>query len=188
VIRETWTTNDVVVSATEPIAMAQFLVGQGYVELQPRGDPSFTIFPPIEQARTEYVFLAPTGWQEHWVVIGAEKDTEVVLDGAPATGCEIRPVGTLDGKEYERRLCPLSGGVHRLSGSAPFQIMAYGYADADAYSFPGGANVRDYEPAHSLISRCSCVTSPSDAASRRLTVMGVGAISSSTRAVYTRSP
>jgi hypothetical protein len=140
-VRDTWTQQDFVVSATEPIVVAQLLVGQGYVEPQPKGDPSFTIFPPIEQARTEYVFLSPTGWQEDWVVVGTTPDVDVTLDGASTADCDTFPAGELDGVAYEARRCPISPGVHRLSGTGPFQIMAYGYGTADAYSFTGGANV-----------------------------------------------
>ena len=146
-VKDTWTQKDVVVSASEPIVVAQFLIGEGYVEPQPKGDPSFTIFPAIEQARTEYVFLSMAGWKESWVVIGAEIGTQVTLDGGPVTGCKSYPAGTLDGKQYESRRCALQGGVHRLTGSQPFQIMAYGYASADTYSFPGGAGTKKiYEP------------------------------------------
>jgi hypothetical protein len=141
-VLDTWTQTDIVVSATEPIVVAQFLIGEGYVEPQPKGDPSFTIFPPVEQARTEYVFLSPAEWKENWVVIGAEKGTQITLDGAAPINCTVFPVGTLDGKEYEAQRCPLAAGVHRMSGTGAFQIMAYGYASADAYSFAGGANIR----------------------------------------------
>jgi hypothetical protein len=146
-VRETWTDKDVVVTSTEPIAVAQFLIGQDYVEPQPKGDPSFTVFPPVEQARTEYVFLSSTGWKEHWVVVATEASTEITIDGAVPTNCSVQTIGTIDGTSYESRRCPLAAGAHRMSGSAPFQIMAYGYATADAYSFPGGANLKKiYEP------------------------------------------
>ena len=37
--------------------------------------------------------------------------------------------------------------MHRMSGTVPFGIMAYGYDDADVYAFPGGAFVKKiYEP------------------------------------------
>ena len=146
-VKDTWTQTDIVVVASQPIEVAQFLIGEGYVEPQPKGDPSFTIFPPVEQARSEYVFLSPSEWKENWVVIGAEVGIEVQLDGASPSGCTAHDAGTIDGKSYEARRCPLAAGVHRMSGSAPFQIMAYGYSDADAYSFPGGANIKKiYEP------------------------------------------
>jgi hypothetical protein len=146
-VRDTWTQKDIIVSSSEPIVVAQFLIGEGYVEPQPKGDPSFTIFPAVEQARSEYVFLSPSGWKENWVVIGGEKDVEVTIDGAVPTDCTTHTLGNLEGKDYEARRCPLAIGVHRLSGNKPFQIMAYGYADADAYSFAGGSNIRKiYEP------------------------------------------
>jgi hypothetical protein len=139
-ILDTWTQKDIVVSSTEPVFVAQFLVAQGYVNSgQPDGDPSFTIFPPVEQARTEYVFLSPKGWERAYVVIGAEKGTDVTIDGAAPTGCVVAQAGNLDGNDYEARRCQLAEGVHRLSGTAPFGIMAYGYASADSYAFPGGA-------------------------------------------------
>jgi len=141
-VKDTWTQSDIVVSATEPIVVAQLLVGGDYAEPEPKGDPSFTIFPPIEQARAEYVFLSPSGWKEHWVVIGAEPSTKVTVNGNAPTGCTVHAAGKLDGKDYEARRCPLGTGVHRLSGDGPFQIMAYGYADADAYAFAGGANLK----------------------------------------------
>jgi hypothetical protein len=141
-VLDTWTQKDFVVTSTEPIVVAQFLVGEGYVEPSPKGDPSFTIFPAIEQARTEYVFLSPSGWKENWVVVGAEKGTTVTIDGAPTSSCELHDAGTIDGKSYESRRCKIGEGVHRLSSTARFQIMAYGYASADTYSFPGGSDIK----------------------------------------------
>lgn len=141
-ILDTWTQQDFVATSTAPIVIAQFLVGQGYVEPRPIGDPSFTIFPALEQSRSEYVFLSPTDWKENWVVIGTEKGTQVTIDGAVPTDCSVHDVGELDGKLYEARRCPLNIGPHQMSGDGPFQIMAYGYADADAYAFPGGADIK----------------------------------------------
>jgi hypothetical protein len=141
-VLDAWAQKDFTVDASEPIVVAQFLVGEGYVEPSPKGDPSFTIFPPIEQARTDYVFLSPADWKENFVVIGTEKGNTITVDGAPTSDCLVKPAGALDGKEYEARRCKLSPGVHRLSGTGRFQIMAYGYSDADAYSFAGGANVK----------------------------------------------
>jgi hypothetical protein len=146
-IMDTWTDRDVVVTATEPILIGQFLVAQDYVTPTPKGDPSMTIVPPVEQQRNEYVFLSPDGWSESWVVISAVVGTKVTIDGEVPSDCVVAEAGTLDGKVYEARRCPLSQGVHSLSGDAGFGIMAYGYNDADAYSFPGGAFVKKiYHP------------------------------------------
>jgi hypothetical protein len=139
---DTWTQKDIVVTSTEPIMIAQFLMIQDFVNGKPKGDPSFTIFPPVEQTRNEYTFLSPKGWTENYVVISAAKGVAVKVDGAVPSNCVIAEAGTLDGKVYEARRCPLKDGVHRLTGDGGFGIMAYGYGDADAYSFAGGAYVK----------------------------------------------
>ena len=147
-IIDTWTDRDITVVATEPLIVAQFLVAQDYVNgPKKKGDPSFTVFSPIEQARNEYVFLSPPGWGENWVVIATEKGNEVKIDGVNPTDCIVSNAGVVDGKDYESRRCPLPDGVHRLSGASGFNIMAYGYGDADSYAFAGGAFVKKiYEP------------------------------------------
>ena len=137
-IKDTWTDHDIVVTASAPILIGQFLVAGDYVQPNPSGDPSFTVFQPVEQAQSAYVFLSPDGWNA-WVVISAPNDVDVQVDGAEPSGCVVAPAGTLDGTDYEARRCKLATGVHRLTGSGPFGIMAYGFSDADAYAFPGGA-------------------------------------------------
>lgn len=93
------------------------------------------------------MFLSLADWKENWVVVGTEKSNTITIDGATATDCTVKAAGTLDGKDYEARRCKLAAGVHRLSGTGRFQIMAYGYSDADAFSFAGGANVKKiYSP------------------------------------------
>lgn len=146
-VRNAWTQKDVIVTSDKPILIGQFLVAQGYVGGNPKGDPSFTLFPPVEQARSEYVFLSPEGWKENYVVIAAEVGTSVTVDGTAPSDCEVNPAGVLDGKSYESRRCPIAAGVHRLAGDAPFGITAYGYGSADTYSFAGGAAMKKiYEP------------------------------------------
>ena len=140
-IRDTWTQTDFIATGSTPFIIGQYLIAGGYAQPNPTGDPSFTVFPTVEQAQAEYVFLSPTGWTA-WVVISAPTGTNVMVDGAPPSACTIAPAGMLDGKAYEARRCKLPTGVHRLTGDGPFGIMAYGYAGADAYSFPGGASLK----------------------------------------------
>ena len=78
--------------------------------------------------------------------ITAEVGSSVILDGS-ATACPTTPSGTVNGVSYESRRCPLTQGVHNLSGDKPFGIVAYGYGSAGSYAFAGGADVeRIYEP------------------------------------------
>lgn len=146
-VKDTWADADVIVTSTEPVLIGQLLISQEYVDGAYKGDPSLTVFPPVEQYRTEYVFLTPGSWSENWVVISAEVGAQVSIDGASPGSCVIAPAGTLDGVSYEARRCPLAEGVHSLSGDKPFGIAAYGYGTAGSYAFIGGADVkRIYEP------------------------------------------
>src|SRR6185295_2089533 len=70
-VRETWTQKDIIVEATEPLAIAQILVSQGFTNWSGTdgGDPSFTMFPPVDQYRRDYLFNVPTSWGKNYVVI-----------------------------------------------------------------------------------------------------------------------
>jgi IgGFc binding protein len=143
----TYAQDNVIVNATKPVMVGQILVSQGYVEGGYLGDPSLTIFPPVEQYRTEYVILTPNSWSKNYVVVSAQPGSLVTLDGSPTTSCKIEPAGMVDAKIYESRVCPVQAGVHKLTGAAPFGIVAYGYGSAGSYAFAGGADVKKiYSP------------------------------------------
>ncbi|TKC94163.1 IgGFc-binding protein [Polyangium fumosum] len=146
-VKTTWAQDNFVVGATKPVMVGQIQVSNGYVDGPAIGDPSLTVFPPIEQFRTEYVIPTPSSWTQNWVVVAAEVGSEIMLDGATTNLCQIEPAGMVEGKTYHSRKCPLQPGVHRLSGDKPFGIIAYGYGSAGSYAFAGGADVkRVYEP------------------------------------------
>lgn len=146
-VKTTWAQNNFVVGSTTPVMIGQIQVSQDYVDGPSLGDPSLTVFPPIEQFRTEYVIPTPPSWTQNWVVIAAEVGSEILLDGGTTNLCQIEPAGMVEGKTYHSRKCPLQTGVHRLSGDKPFGIIAYGYGTAGSYAFAGGADVkRIYEP------------------------------------------
>ncbi len=146
-VKTTWTQDNIVVSSTKPVMVGQILVSNQYVDGPALGDPSLTVFPPVEQYRTEYVFLAPDGWTQSWVVITAQIAGNVTIDGAPAKGCIVEPAGTIDGITYESRRCPVKAGAHPMSGDKPFGIVAYGYGAAGSYAVAGGADVKHvYDP------------------------------------------
>ncbi|MCA9632726.1 MAG: IgGFc-binding protein [Myxococcales bacterium] len=139
--------DNVTVTSTTPIMIGQLLVSQGRVQGPYTGDPSLTVFPPVDQFRTEYVILTPPSWSKNYVVISTPQGANINIDGAPTSGCTVEPAGTIDGVSYESRVCPLAEGAHRLGGDVPFGIVAYGYGSAGSYAFAGGADVkRIYEP------------------------------------------
>lgn len=146
-VKTTWTQTDVWVSATKPVQVGQILVANEYVDGPAIGDPSLTVYPPVEQFRTEYVFLTPGSWNQTYVVIAAQNGSNVMLDGNPTTGCPANGVGTLDGVAYSAITCPVAQGAHRLTGDQPYGIIAYGYGSAGSYAHAGGADVKHvYDP------------------------------------------
>ena len=146
-VKTTWTQDNIVVSSTKPVMVGQILVSNGYVDGPALGDPSLTVFPPIEQFRTEYVFLAPDGWTQSWVVISAPVGSKVTVDGGAPSGCIVEPAGTIESVTYESRRCAVKAGSHQLSGDKPFGIVAYGYGSAGSYAVAGGADVKHvYDP------------------------------------------
>ena len=147
-VKDAWTQGDFVVEATEPVAIAQILVSQGFTNL-PRwgGDPSLTIFPPVDQYRRDYLFDVPTSWEANFVVIAAPEGAVVQIDHAAPAGCVVAKAGAVDGASWEARRCPVGQGAHRITGDRAFGIVAYGYGNVGSYAFVGGANVRKiYEP------------------------------------------
>lgn len=147
-VKDAWTQVDFVVEATEPVAVAQILVSQGFTSA-PRwgGDPSLTIFPPVDQYRRDYLFDVPTSWEANFVVVAAPEGAVVEIDGKVPTDCVVAKAGTVDATSWEARRCPVGQGAHRASGDRAFGIVTYGYGNVGSYAFVGGANVRKiYEP------------------------------------------
>lgn len=146
-VKTTWAQNNFVVDSDKPIIIGQLQISGEYVQGNYLGDPSLTIFPPVEQFRSEYVILTPPSWTRNYVVISAEVGSMVTIDGAAPQGCVIEASGMSNGIAYESRACSLQVGAHRLSGDKPFGIVGYGYGNAGSYAFVGGADVkRIYEP------------------------------------------
>lgn len=146
-VRTTYAQDNFVVTSTKPVMVGQILISNQYVDGPYIGDPSLTVYPPVEQFRTEYVIPTPSSWTQNWVVIAAEVGATIFLDGVSTASCTSEPAGMVEGKTYESRKCSLSAGAHKLTGNSPFGIIAYGYGSAGSYAFAGGADVkRVYEP------------------------------------------
>jgi hypothetical protein len=161
--------DDFVLLADKPVAVAQFQTGQeavGIVSNVPGGDPSFTLVPPIEQWRAKYVFLVPNKYMFDFLLLSFPLGTEILYDGLPLSevlpGCAYASAGVIDANgvdtEYISARCPLSAplvddaqnpawqddGRHTVSSvdGAPFGLVVYGFDRFVSYAYPGGANVR----------------------------------------------
>ncbi|MBM4359962.1 MAG: IgGFc-binding protein [Deltaproteobacteria bacterium] len=137
---DTYTFGDIVVESSAPIAIGQVQVSAAYTTTY-LGDPSLTIFPPVEQYRDTYLFLIPSSWDKNFVVLGGPQGAEYTLDGKPLTGCVVTAVGPLEGTDYESLVCPVGEGAHRIQGKGAFGLTVYGYGSVGSYAYSGGADV-----------------------------------------------
>lgn len=119
---------DFLIQATEPIIVGQFVAGQqqaGIPSSLPGGDPSFILLPPVEQYRSDYLFLTPDKYAFDFILVAAPKNADVRLDGRPLIDgcdekagkklcCKISTVGTIKqpsdplGTEWRGIKCQLS--------------------------------------------------------------------------------
>lgn len=147
-----WAIGGFTVRSEKPIMIGQYAVSQqsvvGWTSGGTGGDPEFVIFPPVEQARKDYIFLTPPTFTKDYVVISAENDAEIALDGEEISGefkqrCERETLGELEGKTYVSYTCEVADGPHKVNASEPVAIMVYGYYSVGSYGYPGGADVKD---------------------------------------------
>lgn len=134
------------VIADGPIAVQQLLVGQDYAGIGTsgrggNGDPSMSLAIPTEQLRTEYTFLAPDTYIRAFVNVTAPLAARVFLDGRLLR--DFEPIGDT-GSGVLR--VPIESGVHRMSGTAPFGVVVYGFGQYTSYMFPGGLDLRAIAP------------------------------------------
>jgi hypothetical protein len=104
------------------------------------GDPAFIVGVPAEQFRDDYVFLAPNAYKEDYVNIVAPVSATITLDNAAIPETAFTPIVTT---EFKVARIALTDGPHRITGTAPFGIVVYGYHDDVSYGYPGGANLFD---------------------------------------------
>jgi len=137
---------EVRVRGSQPLSIAQFLVGQDFAGLGSSGsfgsgDPSMSLAIPTEQFRMDYTLLAPETYDESWVNVTAPLAARVTIDGRTITN--FTPIGTT-GAGVAR--VPASAGVHRLEGTAPFGVVVYGFGRYTSYMYPGGLDLREIAP------------------------------------------
>ena len=77
---------DFLLEADQPVAVLQALPSQGVTGIPrqfPGGDPAIIAVPPIQQYRQDYIFLTPDKYAFDFVVITADREADILLDGEP---------------------------------------------------------------------------------------------------------
>jgi hypothetical protein len=131
------------------IMVGQYLVSQGHTD-GGNGDSTFTIFPAADQHREQYVFLILDTFEDNYMVVAMPDTAGISIDGEPQgefpQGCEIEPIGHIDGTDYVQMTCRLDPGVHTVEGTEPVGLTVYGYYNVGSYGYPGGSDVKIINP------------------------------------------
>lgn len=132
-------------SASQPVSVAQFLVGQedariGVLE----GDPSMALTVPTLQFLDRYTVQVPSSYTRDWLVVVRPSGVEVHLDGVPIT-TRFTAIGTTG---YESSVVPVTPGAHAVSSPSGtrFGLYGYGYSSTVSYAYPAGLGLRSLEP------------------------------------------
>ncbi len=107
---------------------------------EPTGDPAMILSAPVEQFRTEYVFLSPLNYRDDYVNIVAPTSAEVTLDGLPLGGASWTSIPGTGWKVAREKV---QDGVHTLNASEAVGVVAYGYDDDVSYGYTAGLNLSD---------------------------------------------
>lgn len=151
-------TQNHIVGATQPISVAQFMVGSSYPGADNGcdrsgfggsscaipatcdsgsaiGDPASVMLVPASQFRDEYILLTPTGYEQDFITIVAEAGVAVQVDGRDVSATRTG-VGV-----WEVIQVAVADGVHNVTSSRPFGLVAYGYDCDVSYAYPGGLDL-----------------------------------------------
>jgi len=102
------------------------------------GDPAQMMGVPIEQFRSEYVFLVPIKYRANYVSVVAPIDATVSLDGSQLQSNVFQ---NLPSNQWKVTRLPLQPGSHTISSDRRVGIEVYGWDFYVSYGYPGGMNV-----------------------------------------------
>ena len=161
---------DFAIDSTRAISVLQVISSQDAVGIPyeyPGGDPSIIALPPVDQYRSDYVFLTPDLYAFDFVTIVAPATAGILLDGQPLdpSACTVAAADGL-----ERRMddpppdwlvyrCQLSfpdviglprvrveeglqnDGYHTLLATEDVQVVITGFDAYVSYGYAGGLNL-----------------------------------------------
>ena len=132
---------DFVLTATAPVQMISFI--EGYDPGQGGGsgiliDPSMAALIPTHQYRQDYPLLVPADYEADYITVIRPQGTALLLDYNPLSDGGFKSVGT---GPWQAANVPLSAGMHRIEGTKPFGVLAWGAGNKVSYAYPAGANI-----------------------------------------------
>ncbi len=128
---------------TKPFAVTQFLLSnQAISPFGQPGDPAMIALPAAAQYETSYIFLVPAGYTVNYVTVARQAGTDVALDGVSVAAGFWRPIGNVDGVDWEFIHMEVDTGSHTITSDEPSGIVSVGYSTDVSYGYPGGSGVK----------------------------------------------
>ncbi|HKQ69947.1 MAG TPA: IgGFc-binding protein [Polyangiaceae bacterium] len=160
-VRDLTTEDDVLLTSDGPIVVGDVQASQEAAFVPrglPGGDPSLVIVPPVEQFRSDYVFLTPDKYAFDFVIVIAPPTAEVALDGQLIDGTRCNAADVTGYRVYRCQLSfpkidPLvttgpiltpgsqNDGVHRIVSNAPVGVLVFGWDAYVSYGYAAGTQL-----------------------------------------------
>lgn len=125
------------ITADQPILVAQYGNSSSFDGVE-SADSSMAVVVPAEQFLPAYTLLIPAGrYPTNYLnlTVPAAAVGAINLDGVPLPATHFVAIGT---SGFQGAQIKVDAGTHTLTGPVPFGVQVYGYASADAWSYPGG--------------------------------------------------
>jgi hypothetical protein len=123
--------------ATGPVLVAQYANGENY-DGDLNSDPSETLIQPVSQYSNEYVLAPDTvDFTPNFVnlVVPTAAVNGATINGVPVPATSFAPIGA---SGYEAAAVTVTCTTCLVQAPLPFGAIVYGWAIANAYSYPGG--------------------------------------------------
>lgn len=173
--RQVTALRDFTLTASQPVALGNVSPSQEAAGIKrglPGGDPSLIVVPPVEQWRSDYVFLTPDKYAFDFVTVIAPAGVVATLDGQPVdeTRCVRTPGDGLDEAARGGRppanwvyTCQISfavvdptkaapanvlvgeqnDGVHRVEAPTPVGVLVSGFDNYVSYGYAAGTQLEE---------------------------------------------
>jgi hypothetical protein len=161
--RQLTTYGHATLEADGPVLVADMQAGQEAAFVPrglPGGDPSLVLIPPVEQYRSDYVFLTPDKYVFDAVLIMAPLGAAVLLDDQPVDGtrCKVAALDRFDvfecmlsfpiiepgtGAGYTIRPGTQNDGVHRIVSNIDVGVLAVGWDSFVSYGYAAGTRLEE---------------------------------------------
>ncbi|HYE55685.1 MAG TPA: IgGFc-binding protein, partial [Chitinophagaceae bacterium] len=135
-----------VIESTEPVQVAQYFTTQRCAGNVGAGDPEMIFLNPIEQTISNVTLYSSPDHliTYHGLNIVVRNTgsalTSMKLDGA-SIGHLFEPL--FQDADYSFARIEVSAGTHNLVSDSGFNVIAYGFGNAESYGYSAGTNLKD---------------------------------------------